>query len=190
MILKLSFMVPYFAMTLTGIKCVCPTFLFVHLCVCEEDWVGSLRQKLCCSRNKWVSLFPKIQPESSSFTNKHTHTYTHCPNKPAQLTMTHFMFPIVAWLVGLEYFACILCSSCESHTLTVFPPWFIFSGNDLLWPAQQLSTVCRAKHNTRLSNNWARFGVFFFFFFFFSFQQSKHSHQCLGTAPRSSSIVF
>ncbi len=83
-----------------------------------------------------------------------THTHTHCLNTPAQLTMTHFMFPVVAWLVGLEYFACILRSSRESHTLIESLSTMIhFSGNDLPCPTQQLSTVPRAKHNTRLSNN-------------------------------------
>lgn len=52
------------------------------------------------------------------------------------------MFPIVAWLVGLEYPACILSSSCESHTLIESLSTVIhFLGNDLLRPAQQLSTV-------------------------------------------------
>lgn len=63
------------------------------------------------NRNEWA-FFPK-----SNRNNPVLHTNTHCLNKPAQLTMTHFMFPIVAWLAGLEYFACILRSSCASHTL-------------------------------------------------------------------------
>ena len=68
-------------------------------------------------------FFPKSNQNNPVLhTNSHTHTHTrshtHCLNKPAQLTMTHFMFPIVAWLAGLEYFACILRCSRESHTLT------------------------------------------------------------------------
>lgn len=113
------------------------------------------------NRNDWA-FFPKSNQNNPVL---HTNTHTHCPNKPAQLSVTHFMFPIVAWLVGLEYFSCILRSSRESHTLTESLSTMIhFSGNGLLCPAQQLSTVSRPSITPGSQTTVLRSEKFFFFF--------------------------
>ena len=91
-----------------------------------------------------------------------THTHTHCLNKPAQLTMTHFMFPVVAWLAGLEYFACILSLFSwisHSHRKSFHRDSF-FRVMTCCVQLNSCQQSPRAKHNTRLSNNWA---TFFFF---------------------------
>lgn len=101
---------PYFAVMLIGKK----------ICMRKWRWVtrfswrkaeakGKCRQNSSKGRNEWAFFLKSNQNNPVLLTN------THCLNKPAQLPMTHFMFPKVAWLVGLEYFACVLRSSCESH---------------------------------------------------------------------------
>lgn len=160
-------------MTLTGRMCVCPKLLFTQLCVIEYEWVTlfvyerkiewALKDKSDVvpetNRNDWA-FFPK-----SNQNNPVLHTNTHCPNKPAQLSVTHFMFPIVAWLAGLEYFSCILHSSRESHTLTESLSTMIhFLGNGLLCPAQQLSTV--SWPNTTPDSQTTVLHPEFFYFFF------------------------
>lgn len=103
------------------------------------------------------------EPSSQNVTRMvQFYTHTHCLNTPAQRAVTHSPFLILACLVGAGIFCLFPCEShTHTHTLALsesLSTVIHFFGNDLLRPAQRLSTMSRAKHNTRLENTIMNFG--------------------------------
>lgn len=131
------------------------------------------------NRNEWP-FFPK-----SNQNNPVLHTNTHCLNKPAQLAMTHFMFPVVAWLVGLEYFACILHSSCESHTLIESLSTMIHFFRVMTCRVQLNSCQQTRGPSTTPGSQTTLLGLEFFFF-----NSNSQNAKSLGFAPSYVATLF